>query len=875
MTSRWFRFTLFAVFAIWLAAPLLTNADDAATKSKFDTLTEKLTKSSGLWETYSNDERLLVDVKSSQLEKDFIIVTSISQGVGVGDVIGGMSWGFGDDAIWAFKKVGEKIQLIQRNVRFRAKKGSPEADAVKMAYSDSILYAFPILTKSPSGGSLVDMSRVFMSDDQGIGRALGGGSRFQRDRSSFAKVKSYPENVELRVNAVYQGSSSYSSIANSMGVQVGVHYSLRMLPTSGYSPRVADDRIGYFLTAIKDFSDVTDGEHFVRYINRWNLEKADPKIDLSPPKKPITFYMERTIPIELRPTVRAGILEWNTAFRKIGFDGAIEVRQQQPGDTWDPEDIRYNTFRWITSDAGFAMGPSRVNPKTGEILDADIIFDAGFLDSWKSRYETFSDEVAVSLLPGFPGVAPAHSEHGRHHQCRVCQGMAHQMGLAAATLVGRAGPKMAATDLPKELIHEGLKEVVMHEVGHTLGLRHNFKASSWKPVDEITAPDYDGPTVASVMDYAPANIVPEKDKQGIYYTQKLGPYDMWAIEYGYSHFEKSKEKTELAKITARSTEDGHAFATDEDTYMGNSDPLTNLWDLGDDPLDYADRQLEMITGLVPDVVTRTLDDGESFARARQAFGLLVSEYFRAALFASRFPGGVYVSRDHYDEKAFEEDGKVPFDVVDAEQQRRAMEMIAEHVFEVPTPNAKTLNALAPSRWRHWGTSSSRGRGDYDVHEQFGRLQNMVLSRLLNGETLERLIDNELKADDAYSLAEHMRLVTDGIFGDVLNIKADGDDPFEVDSFRRNLQREAMKQLAGMINGKGGSGSLFIILGGGSDVPPDAKSLARLHLSRLQRAIAKRLKAEEEIDDMTRAHLVDLQTSIKQSLTAELTVSGVN
>lgn len=870
MSSRWFRFAVFAVFAAWLSAPFFADAQE---KSKFDTLTEKLEKSTGLWDSWSNDERLLVDVKSAQLGKDFIIVTSISQGVGIGDVIGGMSWGFGDDAIWTFKKVGEKIHVVQRNVRFRAKAGSPEADAVKTAYSDSVLYALPILTTTPSGGSLVDMTRIFMSDDQGIGRQLGS-ARFQRDRSVFAKVKSYPENVELRVNAVYQGGARFDTVANPMGIQVGVHYSLRMLPTTGYRPRLADDRVGYFLTAIKDFSDRSDDEHFVRYINRWNLEKADPKIDLSPPKKPIVFYMEKTIPIELRPTVRAGIEEWNTAFRKIGFDNAIEVRQQQKDDTWDPEDIRYNTFRWITSDAGFAMGPSRVNPKTGEILDADIIFDAGFLDSWKRRYETFSDDVAMSLLPAFPGSASDHVRSS-NHQCRICQGMSHQIGFAAAALVGRGGATAMSTELPKKLVHQGLKEVVMHEVGHTLGLRHNFKASSWKPVSEITAPDYDGPTVASVMDYTPANVAPKEADQGLYYTQSLGPYDEWAIAYGYSHFDKSKEKDELKKLAEKSTEPGLAFSTDEDAYMDNPDPLTNIWDLGANPLDYVDRQLKLVGELTPGVVERTLDDGDSFARARQAFGLLVSEYFRAALFASRFPGGVTVSRDHFDEEAFKKSGKSPYSVVSAEDQRRAIKLINEHVFNVPVPDAKTLNALAPTRWNHWGSRSSGGRGDYDVHNQFNRMQTMVMARLLNGDTLSRLIDNELKTDDAYTLAEHLREVTDGLFGDVLATKADAKAPFKVDSFRRNLQRDALRSFAGMLAGSQRSSSFLIVISGSSSVPDDAKALVRMHLGRLQRAIGKRLKAEGEIDDTTRAHLLDMQSSIKQVLGAELSVSGIN
>src|SRR5690606_37025427 len=147
---------------------------------------------------------------------------------------------------------------------------------------------------------------------------------------------------------------------------------------------------GYFLTVLKDFSKKSDEDRFVRYINRWHLVKADPSAELSPPEEPIIFWIEKTVPYKYRAPIRDGILEWNKAFEKAGCVNAIEVRQQDDAAEWDPEDIRYNTFRWITSGAGFAMGPSRVNPTTGQILDADIIFDADFIQFWKREYENFT-----------------------------------------------------------------------------------------------------------------------------------------------------------------------------------------------------------------------------------------------------------------------------------------------------------------------------------------------------------------------------------------------------------------------------------------------------------------------------------------------------
>jgi len=193
------------------------------------------------------------------------VLTSIAKGISRGMVLGGMTWGFGDDVLWSFSKAGEKLHVMRRNVRFKATPGSPEGSAVKLAYSDSVLYALPIITSTPTGGMLVDMTRIFMSDDEQIGRQIGPGFSFASDRSTWAKVKAFPQNVELQVAAVYSGGGDLETVADARGVQVNVHYSISALPSSGYTPRMADDRIGYFLTVLKDFSDKKDSEHFVRY----------------------------------------------------------------------------------------------------------------------------------------------------------------------------------------------------------------------------------------------------------------------------------------------------------------------------------------------------------------------------------------------------------------------------------------------------------------------------------------------------------------------------------------------------------------------------------------------------------------------------------
>ncbi|MFM7163155.1 MAG: zinc-dependent metalloprotease, partial [Planctomycetaceae bacterium] len=441
----------------------------------------------------------------------------------------------------------------------------------------------------------------------------------------------------------------------------------------------------------------------------------------------------------------------------------------------DPEDVRYIFFRWITANAGFAMGPSRVNPFTGQILDADIIFDADFLSTWKQQYETFTPSE-MALLMGQPAddsldafAQMLRGRHGHRHgdRCDYCQAAGGQLGYAATTMLLRGEIAAPAPGLPDELIAQGLKEVVMHEVGHTLGLRHNFKASTWKPLAEIDNPALatTEATVASVMDYTPTNIAPKGQKQGLYYTGTIGPYDYWAIEYGYKVIQ-GNEAEELKKIASRGSEPGLDYLTDEDTRGSiDSDPLSNRFDLGKDPLEFARRETKAASELWAQVVDRAVAPGEGYQRARQAFGMLFMKYWQTLSYVSRVPGGMYVHRDHKGDP----NGRKPFVPVEAGKQRDAMKLLTESAFNIPAlPPADVLNSLASSRWSHWGTRDV-SRLDYPVQAQIGNAQNNILSQLLSTTVLTRLSDTELKVApdaDLYTLAEHLRMLVDGVFTEI-------------------------------------------------------------------------------------------------------------
>jgi hypothetical protein len=849
----------------------------------------------GLLPLRKKEGKLFAEISSEDLQKRYLLLSSISRGFGEGGFQSGMM-AMGQEVVLGFKEVEDRILVMAKNVRFKAKQNSPEAEAVALSYSDSVIASLKVRGLAPDGKRLVLLDGFFFSDLLGLTSDLGQtlGHVYSQDLGAtrWVSAKAFPENLELRVSMAFhssQGGSDQDNLPDSRRVQVGVHYSLLSLPEKGYKPRLADDRVGYFLRALKDLSRQDIEGPTVRYINRWNLEKADPDADRSPVKEPIVYYLCRNVPYRWRPYLRAGILEWNKAFAKIGLLDAVEVRYQGPKDDWDPEDVRYNTVSWVLGNVPFgAIGPSHHNPVTGEILDADVLFSGAMVRGF------WQEAQLNGLGEGKPTNFQALAEKqfriwkSRQHQgprqlatrnrrpgCSLGSFMEHEFAVAAASYLAQAGETkgkdgeaaVKSGKLPEAFIGAALKWVIMHEVGHTLGLRHNFKASTVVPLAKLHDAVYtrEHGLLGSVMDYPASNLAAEGRPQGEYFASTLGPYDYWAIAYGYKAVKKPEE---LAAMAARSAEPLLAYASDEDRIPMMAlqiDPLSQAGDLGADPLAFAEQRLEQVRLLREKLLERVVPEGGSYLAARRAVQSLLFSTYRLGNIASVYIGGQYHHRDHRGDPA----ERPAFSPVPAAVQRRALRFLARGVFSDRSFefSPDVLKRLAPDHWWHWGNlqNITSSRIDFPHHRIVSAIQRMVLMRILDPWLLDRMLDQERSTPDDQDLlgvGELLTFLSTELFSELKVLASEKKwtvrAPY-ISSFRRNLQRSYLELL----------GHLALHLS--SAWSSDAGGLARAQLRTLRGRLSGSLK--DSLDLLSRAHLQDLLARTDEILTAEKTLSG--
>jgi hypothetical protein len=538
------------------------------------------------------------------------------------------------------------------------------------------------------------------------------------------------------------------------------------------------------------------------------------------------------------------------------------VVKEQPDDaSWDPADIRYHTIRWFMGyDASFAIGPSHTNPYTGEILDADIGFSEGILRLGARRRYQYKVGPLSQLIARRDGEHdPASTLLSDHQLCTYGEELA-EAASASLDLLAMRGDWTSEEE--EEFVYQYTAEVTAHEVGHTLGLRHNFRASTVYDLDSLFDPEQHpmGATCASLMDYNPAIVAQPGQYQGDYLPQSVGPYDEWAIEYGYTVIPGAStpedELPELRRVASRAADPMVPYATDEDAGLSARamDPRNTRFDFGADPLEYYRHEYRLATEMWTRLADQLLVEGEGYDILRRAFERTWRPYFTGSHVAAKYIGGLYHNRDHYGDP----DGRVPYTPVPEAAQRRALEFLAEEIwnvepFQVP---AELLQRLQYDRFGGFGESLHEvERFDYPLHDIVLTIQSAVFDELYHPIKLARIQDSQYLADggDVFTMAELFAGIRSAVWSEVYGGEA-------IPSFRRNLQNAHLETIS------------QLVLSPDAETPTDAVALARADLENLVRAIDE--LGERRPDPMTAAHLAAVAAQIERVLGAEISLGSV-
>lgn len=870
---------------------------------------------------------IYMEIAPKQLNKMFLISPTLEGGTGTYPLL---TFAQMPEFPLHFKRNGKYIMAMQKNVRFRVNKKLPIARVMKRSFTDTVRATVPVLSQPhpKTKAILVDFKSLFMRQLARLTFWMRRGRRYyQRSMamdarlSRIGRLTNLPRNLEMEFKAFFRRYGSSSVVPPGSKMRITLRYSISERPTTTYRPRLADDRVGHFLMVAKDYSNDRVDSRYIRYITRWNLEKKYPNKKISVPKKPIVFWLENAIPKRYRAAVRRGITVWNDAFEQAGFRNAIVAKQQPDNAKWDGADVRYNMIRWFLAHrAGFAQGPSRIDPITGQIYDADVRVDA---DMGAYLYRQFKMQVSPmrwlrgtgvhTLLYPFEHInslqkleaslkrlnrRPSFPKGHKPNNWRFCD---HARGSMIQAALGWHLMKLRGVlpdpTLEKRFIDEFMVSLIAHEVGHTLGLRHNFKASTLhdhKHMHDKARTRKMGLT-NSMMEYSPVNLAPPGKKQGEFWQTTLGPYDKWAIQYAYTPFPKAKtilaEKPYLDKIARRVADPKLAYATDEDAFGSASpfsvDPTTLRWDLGKEPLDYYKTRVQIANELWKRVEKQFGKKTSSYQKIRNVFSMAVGVYFRAGIQAAKYMGGLYHRRDHIGDPK----GRLPFKPVPAAKQRAALHFLVKNYFSpgVFKWSPALLNKLAPNRMWDFEMSVWGQRVDFPVHRVVLMVQFMPLMRALHPAVLDRIQDIRLrlpKNADYLSIYELFSTVTGAIWAELTPQKSNATTrkvaaqptknakskkstvasvgparavtkkatPIRIDSLRRNLQWYHLQWMIAY------NFATFLST-------TDATSAARAQLLSIQKNIKKGLK--RAADTETRAHLqkclLRIQTVLKPSL----------
>ncbi|MCB0508686.1 MAG: zinc-dependent metalloprotease [Chitinophagales bacterium] len=765
--------------------------DTTKEKPQFKTIkevTKKCTKSVGLFPIYqdSTDGKTYIEISEDKIGKEYIYFAYVLDGyLNSGYARGG----YKDNTIFKIEKYFDRIDFVLQNTNYYFDKNNALSKAKNANINEPLFLSEKIVAKT-GNNYLIEADDLFMSESitqikpsKRVGEkpddfSLG---TLNKKKSKYLAIKNYPKNTNVSVEYVFDNPAPMNygttEVTDARFVSVKLQHSLIEVPQNNFKPRADDPRVGYFMEEINDQTS-SDATPWKDLIHRWNLEKKNPNEKLSEPVKPIVWWIENTTPLEFRPIIKNAVLAWNEAFEQAGFKNAVECKIQPDTASWDADDIEHNVLRWTSSPrppfGGY--GPSFVNPRTGEILGADIMLEFIYLTN-RLPYEKLYD---IAALDNYNEAQPLQFDY-----CSAGEAM-HQNILYGNEILNAYG----FSDVDKdEFIKQALYDLVLHEVGHTMGLMHNFIGSQFHSIDEMHDPTL-GATIgltASVMDYTIPNISENKDKQGLFFDTKPGLYDKWAIQYGYSTYDNDTDEAKgLADILAQSTKKEYRFRNDADDMRSvgkGIDPRGNIYDMSDDAISYAINNIEMAKDALTKIKEKYTTENKSYHELRRAYLILTGNQARSLNVIDRYIGGVYVDRNF----AGQEINTKPFTPVPYQDQKRAMKALVKYAFSKNAFDVSDdiYNYLQMQRR---GYDFRKETEDPKIHERILNIQKGVLDHLTNNTVLQRLTDTKLYGNK-YSANSMLRDLTNGIFIQDLGAS--------VSTIRQNLQTEYVNRLIKM------------------------------------------------------------------------------
>ncbi len=824
----------------------------------------------GLFTLYHKEKtgECWMEVAPDQLNRDLLISTTLEQGLGFAGLVAGLPL---ENIVARLVKRHEHIDLLVPYPYAVVADGSPLAAAVDRSTTDSVIWSWDLESApEPERGSyLIKLDDWALDEHNRFSGKMGERLRTSvhplRDRCDYSLLKSFAENVEIGARLVYE--TSFPRYEWGSTLELELRYSLSFLPESNYVARWQDERVGYFLGLQRVWGDGQRENPFNYFIERWHLEKKHPDAALSEPVKPIVFWLENTVPYEYRDVLRDGILAWNKAFEQAGFLNAVEVRQQPDDADWDPADIRYNTIRWITSrDIDFvAMGPSQSNPYTGEILNADVLVEGDVVRQLQQMWQEAIQPLALggsqqeplhtpdrllkrleqewSLTTDSPELEPL-----RERRQQEMQSM-QRAGLATLDASARANGMPLNVEERDAFVRQYLRFMVMHEVGHTFGLRHNFFGSRMLAFEQLgdTSLTHECGMIASVMDYVKVALMADPQQQGDYFPQVTGPYDRWAIEWGYTPFgasEPQEEREALNRIAARSTTDpALRYATDDDSwdFIGSAvDPAARQMDMSCDDAALLRNRRALLQKVLSADPASMLQPGEDPGHYRDMVMAAADSYWYDVEGLTLYGGALHLRREPFGQ------GVVPAQPYTAEEIRPMIALLLEYTFD------QKLWSLSERQWELMGPNWNWNLKYHDRHfHHIPDFDNYLLSKRMEilaacyaPLRLQRIVDLNSRGSVAYTLDEHFTAIFDRIWKECPR-----------DTGFRGLQLSHISMMQ-------------LLMFDSALAPSDARTMARASLVSARTRLLS-WKQRNGLDRMTRAHIDECITRIEAALERDL------